>query len=222
MAGKRHEHSEHGKGGGGAERQPGPPGAAAAPRVRSRFRGAFAGSGWPGRDLRGRGGAGPGDGPGQVQGRVLREDRQVELPQLRARLDRQLVDQQRADGAVALQRVGLPAAAVQGEHQLPAESLPQRMFGDELSEFGAQGRVPPSGQLRLDAVLDHPQAERFETLHLEPGERLGLQVSERTAAPQRLRFPQQGRGPGRVTVRERLLPGGRPVHRTRAGPARRP
>ena len=75
MAGKWHEHGEHGEGG-GAERQPGLPGVAAAPRVRSRFRGAFAGSGWPGRDHRGRGGA----GPGQVQGRVLREDRQLELP----------------------------------------------------------------------------------------------------------------------------------------------
>ena len=85
------------------------------------------------------------------------------------------------------------------------------MFGYELSEFGAQGRVPPGGQLRLDAVLDHHKAERFEPLHLEPGERLGLQVSERTAAPQGLRFPQQGRGPVRVAVRERLPPGGRPV-----------
>ena len=184
---------------------------AAAFGVRRRFRGAFAASSWPGRDLRGRGGAGPGDGPGQVQGRILREDRQLELPQLQAWLDRQLVDQQRADGAVALQRVGLPAAAVQGEHQLPPESLPQRMFGHELSEFGAQHRVQPGGQLRLDAVLDHHEAERFEPLHLEPGERLGLQVSERTAAPQGLRFPQQGRGPVRVAVGERLPPGGRPV-----------
>ena len=124
MAGKRHEHSEQGNGGGGAERQPGPPGAAAAPRVRSRLRGTFVGSGGPGRDLRGRDGAGLGDGPGQVQGRVLREDRQLELPQLRARFDRQVVDQQRADGVVVLQRVGLPTAAVQGEHQLPAESFP--------------------------------------------------------------------------------------------------
>ena len=218
MAGKRHEHSEHGKGGGGAERQPGPPGAAAASGVRSRFREARkrrpGPRARPGPQSRGAAGdwlPGPGDGPGQVQGRVLREDRQLELPQLRARFDRQLVDQQRADGAVALQRVGLPTAAVQGEHQLPAESLPQRMFGDELSEFGAQGGVPPERQLRLDPVLDHLQAERFEPLRLEPGERLGLQVSERTAAPQRLRFPQQGRGPVRVAVRERLPPGGRPV-----------
>jgi hypothetical protein len=85
------------------------------------------------------------------------------------------------------------------------------MFGDELSESGAQAGVPPGGQLGLDAVLDHLEAERFEPLHLEPGEWLGLEVSERTAAPQRLRFPQQGRGAGRVAVGERLPSGGRPL-----------
>ena len=82
------------------------------------------------------------------------------------------------------------------------------MLRDELLELGAQGGVPAGGQFRVDPVLDHLQPEGLESLDLEPGERLELQIGQRPTAPQRLRFPQQPRGPGRVAVPQRLPPVG--------------
>ena len=81
------------------------------------------------------------------------------------------------------------------------------MLRDELLELGTYGSMPASRQLRVDPVLDHLQAERLESPHLQPGNRLELQVGQRPAAPPRLRFPQQPRGPGRIAVLERLPPG---------------
>ncbi len=84
----------------------------------------------------------------------------------------------------------------------------QRMLRDELLELGAQGGVPAGGQFGVDPVLDHLQPERLESLNLESGERLELQIGQRPTAPQRLRFPQQPRSPGRVAVPQRLPPVG--------------
>ena len=74
-------------------------------------------------------GAPAGGGRGQVQGRVLLEHRQLELAQLRARFDGQVLDQQRAPRLVGLERVRLATATVEGDHQLPAEPLAHRMLG---------------------------------------------------------------------------------------------
>ena len=148
-----------------------------------------------------------GGGRRQVQGRVLLEHGQLKFPQLRARLDGQFLDQQRAPGAVGLERVGLTTAAVESDHQLPAEPLAHRMLRNELLELGAYDGVPAVREFGVDPVLDDLQAESLEPPHLQPGERLELQVGQRPAAPQRLRFPQQRRGLGRIAVRERLPPG---------------
>jgi hypothetical protein len=146
----------------------------------------------------------PGLSRWQLQRRVMVEDGPLELSQLRARLDRQFFDQQRPGRAVAVEGVRLTAAAVQREHQLPAEPLVQRMLGDKPLELGAQRGMPSDRQVRLDPVLDQPQPQRLEALCLRPGEGFRLQVGERAAAPQRLGLPQQCRRPGRVAVRERL------------------
>ena len=81
------------------------------------------------------------------------------------------------------------------------------MLGDELLELGAHDGVPAEREFGVDPVLGDLHAERLEPPHLQPGERLELQVGQRTAAPQRLRFSEQPRGPGRIAVRERLPPG---------------
>ena len=146
-------------------------------------------------------------GRGQVQGRVLLEHRQLKLAQLRARFDGQLLDQQRPPLLVGLERVRLATATVEGDHQLPAEPLAHRMLGDELLELGAHDGVTPERELGIDPVLDGLYPERLEAARLQPRERLGLQVGQGPAAPQRLGFPQQSRGPARIAVRQRLPPG---------------
>ena len=54
---------------------------------------------------------------------VLAEDRGLELAQLRAGVDAELLDQRLARGAVGGERVGLPARAVEREHELRARAL---------------------------------------------------------------------------------------------------
>ena len=94
-----------------------------------------------------------GGGRRQVQGRVLLEHRQLKFPQLRARLDGQFLDQQRAPGAVGLERVGLATAAVESDHQLPAEPLAQRMLRNELLELGAYAAVPAKREFGVDDLV---------------------------------------------------------------------
>ena len=66
---------------------------------------------------------------------VLVQDRALERLELGARLEPKLVREERARRAVNLQRFGLPAGAVEREHQLPMRSLRQRVLGDELLEL---------------------------------------------------------------------------------------
>ncbi len=64
---------------------------------------------------------------------------------------------------VGVERLGVPAAAVQGEHQLPAQSLPKRVAAYEPVELGDELRVASECQLGLDALL-----EAREALLLQP------------------------------------------------------
>jgi len=121
----------------------------------------------------------------QIQGRVLSEHRQLKLAQLRARFDGQLLDQQRPPLLVGLERIRLATATVQGDHQLPAEPLAHRMLGDELLKLGAHDGVAPERELNIDPVFDGLDPERLEAARFQPRERLGLQVGQRPAAPQR-------------------------------------
>ena len=54
-----------------------------------------------------------------------------------------------------MERVGLPAAAVEREHQLAAQTLAKRMFGDERLEFRHQLVMAAERQVGVDAILDH-------------------------------------------------------------------
>ena len=63
--------------------------------------------------------------------RVLAQDGGLELTELRRRLQTQLVPQHAPELAVDLERLGLPAVAIEGQHQLAAQTLPYRMFTDQ-------------------------------------------------------------------------------------------
>ena len=140
----------------------------------------------------------------QVELGLVLEDRLLELAQLRAGLERQLVDQQRPTVPVHLQGVGLAPRAVERQHELPAQPLAQRVLRNECLEFRAQFGVPPERQLRVDPLLHHDQPELFEALNLKPRKRLELEIGERPPAPQRLRRAQLHRRAFGIAVLERL------------------
>ena len=73
---------------------------------------------------------------GQGQRLGLVEYLALELPQLLARLEAELVDERRPDTAVGGQGVRLAPAPVEGDHQLGPEPLAQRMDGHQALELG--------------------------------------------------------------------------------------
>src|SRR6185369_10076451 len=107
---------------------------------------------------------------------VLPQHRLLQLPQLRAGLDAELVHVQLARLAVELERVGLPPGAVQREHQERAWTLTQRLARDQLLE------------LRNDrlARLDRRVEPVFVRLHPQLLEMCGDGL--RRSAPERKRF----------------------------------
>ena len=68
------------------------------------------------------------------QSGVVPQDRLLELPQLRAGLDSELVDEPLPAVAVARKRVGLSTVAVEGQHQLPQHVLVERLGRDGALE----------------------------------------------------------------------------------------
>ena len=60
---------------------------------------------------------------GGIEARVLVEDRRLETLQLRPGLDPDLLDQRLSRLAVGLERLGLAAGAIEGEHPLGVEAL---------------------------------------------------------------------------------------------------
>ena len=121
---------------------------------------------------------------------ILREDLLLQLLQLRARRDPELVDEQPVPVLVDLQRIGLPARAVEREHQLRAAPLAERLGANELFELADEASVVTEREVGLDALLDRLGAEPLEprALFLREGE-VG-RIGERRAVPERERLPQ--------------------------------
>nr|WP_291414135.1 hypothetical protein [Actinophytocola sp.] len=137
-------------------------------------------------DDRGRLGAAPW-GAGQVG--VVGEQPLVAHPG--TRLDAELVDEDGAQASEGPQRLGLPAAAVEREHEPVPGLLTQRVLVDQVRQLADELGVPAAVEVGVD-----PGVERGEALLVEPpglgGDRGGGgHVGDRRAAPQRERLPEQ-------------------------------
>ncbi|WSA39453.1 hypothetical protein OG946_20075 [Streptomyces sp. NBC_01808] len=131
-------------------------------------------------------------------GEFVAEDRQVGLLQLGARADAEFLVEQRAGAVVPLQRLGLPARAVQGPHELGGEPLAHRVPRDVDGQFADGVLVPPQRELGLGPLLDGDQPLLHERGHDVALQHLGPDVGERRPAPQRERLAQQLRARGRL------------------------
>ena len=120
----------------------------------------------------------------------MAQDRPLELVQLGRELQAELVVERGARGGERVERVGLPAGAVEREHELRTESLAKRLFADERLELGHELRVTALREVGLD-----PQLERLEPQLVETGGRRGdglaREIGERWAAPERKRLAKQ-------------------------------
>ena len=81
-------------------------------------------------------------GRGSVEVRVLLEDRALERVKRSPGFDPELGEQRAARGTVSVERLRLPARAVEGDHQLSVQTLPQAVPGYESFELRNQFGVP--------------------------------------------------------------------------------
>ncbi len=126
------------------------------------------------------------------------EDRLHQTAQGGARLDTEFVHQAVARPFVHAERLRLPAAAVQGDHQQVVEPFPHGVIGGELHQLAGDLAVAPGAQIR---VVHHLQ--RGQPVFLELGRLARADVAEHAAlqsraAPQRQRPAQQLTGLPRV------------------------
>ncbi len=127
-------------------------------------------------------------GRGQVERRVVGEDLLVQALELGAGLDADLLHQPGARLAIGLERLRLPAGAVEGEHALRMQALAQRVRRDERVELGDHLDMAAGLEVGVDRQLGRPQPQLLEAADLGGGERLVRDVGERVAAPQRERL----------------------------------
>ena len=100
------------------------------------------------------------------------------------------VDEAVARRGVRPEGVGLAPAAGEGEDELGAQWLPERMTGGEVLEVGHHVVVVPQGDLDL-----HPGFRALQTEFLPPGGRTpgegALDPGERRSSPQGERLSEQ-------------------------------
>ncbi len=136
--------------------------------------------------------------------RIVAQDRRLELTQHRRRLQAKLLPQHAAKIPVDLERFCLPAATVEGEHELTAKTLPHRVLADELLQLGCEYARRPEGQTRLDPLLQARQVQLLQPGDLGLRERLVTKIGQRRALPQRKRLVQRPRRVRRGARRERI------------------
>ena len=88
----------------------------------------------------------------------MAEDLGLELAQLGARLDAELVDEAGAGSLIHVQSLRLPARTVQRDHELSQEALAQRVLGDEPLELSDDVAVAPELEVGLDPLVERDKA----------------------------------------------------------------
>ena len=158
----------------------------------------------------------------------------MEVSQRLARLDPELVDECAPSLLVGVQRLGLASATVEGEDQLRAQPLAQRILLDEPLQLAGQLVVPTGFEVLIDALLETCESRVLQPGDLRPGKAARTELRQRFPAPERERVarlallseplktgqvelalfhPQQvARLPGRDPLLAEHLPEPRDVH----------
>ena len=123
--------------------------------------------------------------PGRCRERcVLLEDRLLKAAQLLPRLQAEFLVERSPAVLVDGERVGLPPAAVEREHQLAAEALTKRMLVDEALELGGEFCMTPEFELCVDALLQCRQPGLFQAGAFRRRQR-PTEIGQRRPAPER-------------------------------------
>ena len=94
---------------------------------------------------------------------------------------------------MGLERLGLPARAIEGDDQELVDALAQRMLSRQVPEVGQQVLVAPASELGLEPALRGKQSQLLQPRRNRLHRRLVGQVGERRARPQVQRSGERGR-----------------------------
>ena len=162
--------------------------------------------------------------------RVVREDRLLEPPKLRPRLEPQLVGEHAPRLLERLERVRLAAAAVERQHQLPPQPLAERVVRERRAKRRRELAMLAERERDLELLLERVDVQRLEPARLGAEPRRAGQALQRRSAPER-RAPTPPRPPrpatspsrsARARLREQLLEPDRVDARAAAARTRRP
>ena len=136
----------------------------------------------------------------------MAEDLRLELPELGAGLDPELLDEARAGVLVRLESLCLASRALEREHQLAPERLAQRMLADERLELADDVAVPSQLEIRVDPLADGDEPQLVEATDLRLREVLEGELGQSRPAPEGERAGESlaallGRQPPRVGER---------------------
>jgi hypothetical protein len=125
-----------------------------------------------------------GDGLDEVEQRVLVQNRELELAQLSPRLDPELIHEPCAEVGVGGERVDVAARAVEGEHLLAAQALPERLCADKRVKLADQLDVSAGGELLLHVLLEAGEPQFLQARRVALQRPKGSKLGERRPAPQ--------------------------------------
>ena len=155
---------------------------------RGRWTGQVAAPSWRGRDRRDR--------------RIVREDRLLEAPQPRTGLERQLLREDSPSLLKHLQRVRLPTASVERQHQLPPQSLSERALLERSAYGGHELGVLSERESRLEPLFQRIEPKRVQPPGLSRGPGRVRKAEQRRAAPEGERLRDRVRGSRRIAGAE--------------------
>ena len=111
------------------------------------------------------------------------KDRPLERLERLAGLEAEVLGQQPTCLAIRIERLGLPPRSIQREHELRAQTLPQRVLSDRCLQLTHDAEMPAKCQLGLETLLERGQPELLEPSGLSLSERLIGELGQRRAAP---------------------------------------
>jgi hypothetical protein len=141
-----------------------------------------------------------------AQFRILTQDRTLELPESRTRLDPQFLAQGHSAFAVDLEGFCLPTSSVERRHELAAGPLAKWMDVDELAELADERIVAPEREVGVNPILHRRKPKLLEPLSLWARECFVRQIRESRPPPELERRSKTLAGGSRIAVVQELPP----------------
>ena len=113
----------------------------------------------------------------------------MQLLQIAAWLDSELVDERTARVLIDAEGLRLATGAIQGEHQMGAQTLSGGMAIDECLNLADDLGVTAGLEVRVDSLLDRRKPLLLQSRDLGLCERFEFEVGQRSATPEVERFP---------------------------------